>query len=169
MVDKCINPVVDPSVENILKDLKIDVDYLTEVINNAPVSATHYATDKDGDTFYYCVDENGERQLWIDEQMRWFPCSVMDPSRSLADAEAIIAIFKLQPSLSVKRFEMSSNTFRDSKPKFFTELNAPDWLTSVNTIKGSTMDGRWFWNDHVLKLEVGEFKDTDFQRITRIG
>lgn len=50
----------------------------------------------------------------------------------------------------------------------FDENDAPAWLTSVNTIPGSTMDARWFWNDHVLKLNVGQHIDTDFTRITRI-
>jgi len=30
------------------------------------------------------------------------------------------------------------------------------------------MDGRWFWTDHVLTLNVGDSVDTDFQTITRI-
>ena len=48
----------------------------------------------------------------------------------------------------------------------FNENNAPDWLTSCNTVKGSTMDMRWFWTGYVLTLEVGESIDTDFQKIT---
>lgn len=51
---------------------------------------------------------------------------------------------------------------------FFDEYNAPIWLTSENTVQGSTMDMRWFWNDYVLQLSVGQFVDTDFHRITRI-
>ncbi|QJT71139.1 hypothetical protein GR11A_00102 [Vibrio phage vB_VcorM_GR11A] len=50
----------------------------------------------------------------------------------------------------------------------FTETSAPDWLTSVNTVVGSTMDQRWFWKEHVLTLEVGQHVDTDFRRITRV-
>lgn len=50
----------------------------------------------------------------------------------------------------------------------FTEHNAPLWLTSEDTIKGSTMDMRWFWKDHVLTLDIGESIDTDFHTITRI-
>lgn len=50
----------------------------------------------------------------------------------------------------------------------FTEETAPDWLTSKNTVKGSTMDDSWFWNRHVLTLNVGESVKTDFQTITRI-
>ena len=51
----------------------------------------------------------------------------------------------------------------------FTEDTAPDWLTSKNTIKGSTMDDRWFWEDHVLTLDVGHSINTDFSKITRIS
>jgi hypothetical protein len=54
-------------------------------------------------------------------------------------------------------------------PEVFTEQTAPDWLTCAKTIKGSTMDDRWFWNDHVLKLYVGQYVDTDFRRIFRIS
>lgn len=49
----------------------------------------------------------------------------------------------------------------------FSEANAPDWLTNRNTVRGSTMDHRWFWEDHVLTLRVGESVNTDFQTITR--
>jgi hypothetical protein len=51
----------------------------------------------------------------------------------------------------------------------FTEADAPDWLTSKNTVQGSTMDARWFWTSHVLTLKVGESVKTDFQLITRIA
>lgn len=50
----------------------------------------------------------------------------------------------------------------------FDENTAPDWLTSKNTIPGSTMDARWFWVGYVLTLEVGKMVKTDFQRITSI-
>lgn len=53
-------------------------------------------------------------------------------------------------------------------PKTFTELTAPKWLTSEETVKGSTMDQRWFWDQHVLTLAVGQHIDTDFSRIMRI-
>lgn len=53
--------------------------------------------------------------------------------------------------------------------KEFTEHDAPDWLTSKRTIPGSTMDHRWFWNNRVLKLEVGKSIKTDFHTITRIS
>lgn len=50
----------------------------------------------------------------------------------------------------------------------FSETDAPLWITSENSIKGSTMDNRWFWKDYVLKLDVMESVNTDFQTITRI-
>lgn len=50
----------------------------------------------------------------------------------------------------------------------FTEEFAPDYLTSKNTVRGSTMDNRWFWNDHVLTLKVGQFVETDFSKIYRV-
>lgn len=51
--------------------------------------------------------------------------------------------------------------------KRFTEDTAPNWLTCDKTIKGSTMDDRWFWNDHVLTLKVGQSIKTDFWNIER--
>lgn len=59
--------------------------------------------------------------------------------------------------------------FLDLEPKTFSEHDAPDWLTSKNTVPGSTMDCRWFWLEHVLALELGNSIETDFQTITRIG
>lgn len=50
----------------------------------------------------------------------------------------------------------------------FTVDAAPLWLTSENTVPGSTMDNRWFWKDHVLTLNVGQTAHTDFHNITRI-
>lgn len=65
-------------------------------------------------------------------------------------------------------FEMASLVFGGLPTKTFSENGAPDWLTGEGTRPGSTMDGRWFWKDHVCKLKVGESIDTDFQRIKRI-
>lgn len=58
--------------------------------------------------------------------------------------------------------------FFDHVKTNFTESNAPTWLTSEETVKGSTMDMRWFWEDHVLKLQIGQSVETDFQIITRV-
>lgn len=67
-----------------------------------------------------------------------------------------------------KRFKSECGLFGDAT-KEFSESEAPDWLTSRATRRGSTMDMRWFWNDHVLKLAVGESVRTDFHKITRIS
>ena len=64
------------------------------------------------------------------------------------------------------KFEMTHKYF--GTKEMFSEKNAPDWLTGKNTIKGSTMDCRWFWEEHILKLNIGESKETDFQTIKRI-
>lgn len=64
-------------------------------------------------------------------------------------------------------FEMR-HRFLTVKPVQFSEHDAPDWLTSVNTNPGSTMDHRWFWNNHVMTLQVGQSVDTDFQTVTRV-
>lgn len=65
------------------------------------------------------------------------------------------------------RFEMRHKFFKDDLVQF-SELDAPDWLTSINTIPGSTMDDRWFWTDYVLTLQIGKSVKTDFQTITRV-
>jgi hypothetical protein len=65
-------------------------------------------------------------------------------------------------------FEMK-DIIADKVVATFDETTAPDWLTSKNTIKGSTMDQRWYWEDHVLTLNVGDSVETDFNEITRIG
>lgn len=67
----------------------------------------------------------------------------------------------------VKRFEMVHKFF-GGEPERFSEVDAPDWLTSVNTRPGSTMDHRWFWDRHVLTLQVGQSVETDFQIVTRV-
>lgn len=65
-------------------------------------------------------------------------------------------------------FEVRSKFFNMKEPEVFTDSSAPDWITSANTQRGSTMDNRWFWENHVLKLSVGDSIDTDFRTITRI-
>jgi hypothetical protein len=66
------------------------------------------------------------------------------------------------------KFEMIHRFFKTVPTETFSELDAPDWLTSKNTVKGSTMDNRWFWNDHVLALSVGASINTDNRVITRV-
>lgn len=51
---------------------------------------------------------------------------------------------------------------------YFTDLSAPNWLTSCDTVVGSTMDNRWFWEQHVLTLNIGETTFTDFNSVTRL-
>lgn len=63
-------------------------------------------------------------------------------------------------------FTMTHNVFGNTVT--FIETDAPDWLTSTNQVRGSTMDDSWFYNDHVLKLEVGQSVETDFHTITRV-
>lgn len=70
--------------------------------------------------------------------------------------------------VDVMRFEMCHKVFK-GEPEKFSKLDAPDWLTSVNTVPGSTMDGRWFWHEYVLTLQVGESVETDFRTITRVA
>lgn len=57
----------------------------------------------------------------------------------------------------------------DTPPSRVSEHDAPDWLTSANTVRGSTMDTRWFWERHVLTLEVGQSVETDFHLVTRVA
>ena len=68
----------------------------------------------------------------------------------------------------MKTFTMKHRFAPKLKEETFNESNAPTWLTSEDTIKGSTMDGRWFWTDHVLNLDINESINTDFRTITRL-
>lgn len=65
-------------------------------------------------------------------------------------------------------FEMKHKFF-ENNVEFFTENDAPAWVTSENTVRGSTMDSRWFWKDYVLTLAVGDSIDTDFRMIKRLS
>ncbi|AHK11182.1 hypothetical protein S14_70 [Shewanella sp. phage 1/4] len=67
----------------------------------------------------------------------------------------------------MKCFEMTHLYFVDSL-EVFNEDTVPDWLSSVKTIKGSTMDSRWFYTEEVLTLPVGGVVNTDFRSIKRI-
>jgi hypothetical protein len=67
-----------------------------------------------------------------------------------------------------KQFEMKSKRFK-IPVEVFTEENAPKWLTSENTVPGSTMDSRWFWDNYVLTLDIGSTIETDFSVIKRIS
>lgn len=41
------------------------------------------------------------------------------------------------------------------------ENDLPSWLIHKSN--------KWFLENHVLTLEIGQFVDTDFQRITRVS
>jgi len=63
---------------------------------------------------------------------------------------------------------MQSKVYKTIAPIIFDEEHAPNWLTSKKSVKGSTMDQRWFWNDHILTMEIGQSIDTEFNCITRL-
>lgn len=65
-----------------------------------------------------------------------------------------------------KKFQIKSLDIH-GEGSFFTEDTAPSYLRFGGR-KGSTMDNRWFWDEHVMKLEVGQSVCTDFSRITRV-
>jgi hypothetical protein len=65
----------------------------------------------------------------------------------------------------MKTFELTHLYF-DTK-EVITEETAPFWLKGNG--KKSTMDNRWFWDDHVMTLKIGESVDTDFRRVKRIS
>jgi hypothetical protein len=67
----------------------------------------------------------------------------------------------------MKQFKMTHDVFGEPST-YFSEADAPKWLREGG-VKGSTMDHRWFWKDHVLTLAVGATIGTDFQTITRIA
>lgn len=67
----------------------------------------------------------------------------------------------------MKKFKLEFHDFNDNI-EYFTEETAPDWLTCKRTVKGSTMDASFFWQEHVLKLDVGGVFNTDFRKITRV-
>lgn len=66
----------------------------------------------------------------------------------------------------MKQFSMR-HLFFATAPELFSEATAPDWLRYGGK-EGSTMCNRWFWNNRVMNLEVGESIKTDFQEILRI-
>ena len=65
-----------------------------------------------------------------------------------------------ETSSILKQFEMTPLFFSKSSPEIFTEDDPPSWLASKDT--------KWFYDKHILTLEVDQHIDTDFQRITRI-
>lgn len=65
----------------------------------------------------------------------------------------------------MKKFKMTH--MLQSFSEEFDEETAPRWL-KFGGRKGSTMDNRWFWDLHIMNLQIGESIDTDFQTIERI-
>lgn len=59
---------------------------------------------------------------------------------------------------SEKLFEMKHSVF--DKAVQFTDTDPPSWLVC--------RENRWFWEEHVLTLEVGQSIPTDFQLIKRL-
>jgi len=57
------------------------------------------------------------------------------------------------------KFSMSHRFF-NTPPEIFDDTSIPDWLSSKAY--------KWWFDDHVCKLGVGESIDSDFRRITRI-
>jgi hypothetical protein len=88
----------------------------------------------------------------------------MSETNAVKDESERIEVERLQPV--VMCFSMTHLVF-DVEPENFTEDSAPDWLTSCKTIKGSTMDDRWWWEDYVKNLDIGESIESDFRKITR--
>ena len=70
--------------------------------------------------------------------------------------------------INVMQFIMRHKFLEKQKSEMFDENTAPDWLTSKNTIPGSTMDMRWFW-EKVQKLPVGGMIETDFNIILKLS
>lgn len=58
-----------------------------------------------------------------------------------------------------KEFKMTHRFF-ENHVEFFTEENPPWWLVSK--------DYKWWYDDYILELEVGEAKEGDFRKIERI-
>jgi hypothetical protein len=55
-------------------------------------------------------------------------------------------------------FSMTHNFF-EMPPEIFEESDAPDWLVHK--------ENKWWYDDYVKKLEVGENIKSDFRTITR--
>jgi hypothetical protein len=65
----------------------------------------------------------------------------------------------------MNKFKMTNTITKTVRE--FDEETAPSYLKLGGRI-GSTMDMRWFWNNHVMTLKVGETVATDFNIIERI-
>ena len=81
--------------------------------------------------------------------------------------DALDAIFQEQGRIT-RHFTMSPRFFNKRNPRRFSDMTAPSYLKRGGR-KGSTMDMRWFWDDHVMTLKLGDSVDTDFQTVTRVA
>lgn len=89
-------------------------------------------------------------------------CEIADGRIEVAEALgrlSDLARRRLRPTFVVVREHSLS-------PQVFSADDAPDWLTSRNTVPGSTMDHRWFWH-HIERLQPGDWAHTDFCTIVR--
>jgi len=59
----------------------------------------------------------------------------------------------------MKKFKMQHRVMKKTVKEFY-EDNPPKWMLSD--------EFKWWYDDYVLKLEVGKSIRTDFQNITRI-
>jgi hypothetical protein len=59
----------------------------------------------------------------------------------------------------MKKFRMTHHIF-ETYVLYFTEDSPPQWLTC--------REHNWFYEGHVLKLEIGKSIDTDFRKIERV-
>ncbi len=69
------------------------------------------------------------------------------------------------PEHAHKIFRMTMLDFPEQF-ELFSGDKPPGWLAGGRL--GSTGDNSWFYEGHILPLQVGQSKDTDFRRITRI-
>jgi len=108
-------------------------------------------------------------RLLVEAQEREFARDQTDPDRYVLKPDGAIRAPKEEdnPPSRLKTFKAVHDTLFTVLR--FDQNTAPDWLTSSNTVPGSTMDYRWFWNERVLTLKVGESVNTDFQTITRLS
>lgn len=64
----------------------------------------------------------------------------------------------------MKKFKMTSRFFSHlpgAKPELFTDDDPPWWLVSK--------EFKWWFDNHLMKIEVGQHLETGFQRIERVA
>jgi len=75
----------------------------------------------------------------------------------MAAAETLKEIQKTKEV--IKLFKMKHLFFTD-RCSTFTEINPPTWIIH--------RDNHWWWQEHVLTLDIGKSIDSSFNRITRV-